>query len=592
DDASNAVNSTPQLVITVDTVAPTANITSPANATITADTTPEITFTLTDNVDTELNFTVFVDGTANITGAVTNDTSTGVNLSALGDGVHTVVVEARDEVGISTNSSAAAIVIDTTSPAVFNFVPTAGSQFNVSASVPIQANVTEGNNIDTVTANVTFPNSTTQLLTLVQIGATDVFNATFALGGLQGQYNVTYFANDSVANANTTGTTFFVGNSTDSDGDGVPDILDTLEGNETSVSTSGITSLNVTIGGVGANGTFTGEQEVIMQDSGSMLLNFSHNFSAGQLDLSLITLTVTSTSFVVNMGGQLQAGQTKTLFITDNSFIGLCVKDQEITSASEISSGCTGANETDFDACLGNSTGVTINGTTCTDLGSTIKIENLTFSGISGSQAAAAATTGGGGGGGGGGRKLNQRSDLTKAIDDDGMTEFQLQSSSQFYYMYKGREYRFLLGLNTQLNGRLAIKIDPAIESLELQMHAPVDVDLDGNGVSDIRVTLVRRYYTSGVIRVEKLEEAAPQNNFVPQFEPPKEAVEEPETETATADTEEEQAPAVEEVPELEVEKLEVAPTRSWWQIMGLSVLVLVAIIVFFVYELHEHGQI
>jgi hypothetical protein len=106
---------------------------------------------------------------------------------------------------------------------------------------------------------------------------------------------------------------------------------------------------------------------------------------------------------VVNLSGQLVSGEKKTMYIDDNGFIILCVKDDDIASASQISSGCNEANETDFSSCLGNSTGITINNINCYDEGAIIRIENLSYSGIKGTQASPPIGGGDGGGGGGGG---------------------------------------------------------------------------------------------------------------------------------------------------------------------------------------------
>lgn len=205
----------------------------------------------------------------------------------------------------------------------------------------------------------------------------------------------------------------------DTDGDGVPDVNDTLEGDESDVTVSGVTALNITIGGNSTNGSFAGSQEVLFYDGTDLLMNFSHNFSAAEIDLSKVSIEITSLSIVVNMSGQLL--EKKTLYIKDNSFVGLCVKDDEIASVSEISFGCTGTNETDFTSCLGNSIGVTSGSLTCYDQGSIIKVENLTYSGIKGIQAAVPPAPSSGGGGGGGKRRY-QCNDK-KDNDEDGLID-------------------------------------------------------------------------------------------------------------------------------------------------------------------------
>ncbi len=169
----------------------------------------------------------------------------------------------------------------------------------------------------------------------------------------------------------------------DSDGDGIPDDQDTLEGSESDVITSGIANLIITIGGNSTQGTFSGVQEVMFYDGMIVLMEFNHNFSGSKLYLNLVSLAVTSTSIVVNLSGQVN---DKILYLDDNSFIDLCVEDAEINSVSDISSGCNEINEIDFTSCLGNSTGIVINNMTCYNLESRLKIESLNYSGIRGGQ--------------------------------------------------------------------------------------------------------------------------------------------------------------------------------------------------------------
>jgi len=101
--------------------------------------------------------------------------------------------------------------VDTAKPSIFNLIPVSNTTFNVSGIIEISANVTDNGIVDTVLANITFPNSTIQQLTLSQDGSTDRFNNTFVIPNLIGQYNVTFIANDTRNNINSSETTFFVG---------------------------------------------------------------------------------------------------------------------------------------------------------------------------------------------------------------------------------------------------------------------------------------------------------------------------------------------------------------------------------------------
>jgi hypothetical protein len=168
-----------------------------------------------------------------------------------------------------------------------------------------------------------------------------------------------------------------------------------LKGTEENVITEGVSNLNITIGGNSTKGTFSGVQEVAFYSGGHLLINFTHNFSASDINLSKVTIKLTSTSLIADFSNQIQLKYNKTMYIDDNNFVSLCIKDAEITSISEISSGCNGANETDFTNCLGSA--VTINGINCTDEGTIIKVSNLRHSAIRGTQPSPA-TTGYGGG--------------------------------------------------------------------------------------------------------------------------------------------------------------------------------------------------
>jgi hypothetical protein len=192
--------------------------------------------------------------------------------------------------------------------------------------------------------------------------------------------------------------------SSDEDSDGITDGYDKLYYNESNVNTTGLTTLNITVGGNSTNGSYySGNYEIDFYDGSTLLINFTHNFTNSTLDLSKVTINKATNSIMINLSGQLQSGYKKTIYLADNNFISLCVKDAEIASISEISSGCDGTNETDFTACLGGS--LTTDGIICTDLGSTIKIENLSHSGAlgvpatSGPSSSSSSSSGGSGGG-------------------------------------------------------------------------------------------------------------------------------------------------------------------------------------------------
>ncbi len=182
-------------------------------------------------------------------------------------------------------------------------------------------------------------------------------------------------------------------NFTDGDGDGVSNSNDNLIGNSSSVSTSGFSSLNVTVNGTSANGTFSGVQEIAFYNSNSLIANFSFNFSSTTFNLENVTLIKGTNYVLVNFSGQVPAIYNKTLYIEDNNFETICLKDQEISSISEFSSGCDGSNEVNVTSCIGSSSTVNFGSVTCRDEGSTIALGNLRNSAVLGSPHSAASSS-------------------------------------------------------------------------------------------------------------------------------------------------------------------------------------------------------
>lgn len=149
------------------------------------------------------------------------------------------------------------------------------------------------------------------------------------------------------------------------------------------VNAVGFEDLNILIDGNVARGTFTGIKPLLFKDGDLNIISFDFNFSVSDFNLARVRIIKDENSIIVDLNGMLQSDQNKTLYIEDNGFTNLCVKDATITSISQISSTCTDENEFDFSNCLDGTQ--TISGIVCTDLGSTIRIENLKHSAILGS---------------------------------------------------------------------------------------------------------------------------------------------------------------------------------------------------------------
>ncbi len=380
-DSVNQVNKT-STSFNIDSNTPLISITSPNNNTFSNNANLNINYTI---VETNIDSCWYSNDSMSKNTTLTNCANiTDITWS---EGQHNVTIWTNDSSN-RINRTSVTFSIDTIFPQITITSPTNNSNLT-NYNTKINYTIVETNIDSCWYSNDSMSKNTT---------LTNCANITTIIWNI-GQHNVTIWTNDSVNQVNKSSITFTI--LEDKDQDGTEDINDSLEYNETYVIKEGITKLNITVGGNSTNNTYTEKHEVRFYDQNTLLLNFSHNFSQSEIDLSKVRITKTSTALIVNFSGQLQ--ENKTLFIPDNDFVSLCVKDQEISSVSEISSSCTGANETDFTSCLGSQT--RINSINCTDLGDTIKVENLQHSGILGTQATPvesppSSSSGGSGGGG------------------------------------------------------------------------------------------------------------------------------------------------------------------------------------------------
>ncbi|MBN2881409.1 LamG domain-containing protein [Candidatus Woesearchaeota archaeon] len=358
--------------ITVDSTYPTISITSPTNNFNSSNNNLDITYLASD---TNLDSCWYSNDTINTT-LINCENITSIIWD---DGQYDVTIWVNDTAG-NINSSFVTFRIDSTSPTWKN------NKTNMTSSVSLG---------DLVYFNITLNDSNPDKYIFSWYNATNWVNDTPAsyTNGQEisvsknilvpsGIINWTWYFNDTLGNINHANI-WSIAFTNDIDSDGLPDNTDPLLYTESSVTTSGITNLNITVSGNETNESYSGIQEIKFYDSITLLFNFSHNFSQSDLDLSKVTIIQTSTSIIVNLSGQLQGN--KTMYIADNAFVSLCVKDAEINSIAAISSDCSGANETDLTACLGGN--YSNNGINCTDLGSTIVIKNLKHSAIRGTQA-------------------------------------------------------------------------------------------------------------------------------------------------------------------------------------------------------------
>ncbi len=107
------------------------------------------------------------------------------------------------------NYTARIRVPDNIPPSVYGLIPPAVSAFNTTENIELSVNATDLNGVDTVLANISYPNGTTVQVPMFQIGSTEQYNYTFPIPYLEGVYTVTFTANDTRSNLNDTEKTYF-----------------------------------------------------------------------------------------------------------------------------------------------------------------------------------------------------------------------------------------------------------------------------------------------------------------------------------------------------------------------------------------------
>ena len=207
DKAGNS-NTTETRNATIDTIKPSINFTSPTEASGSVIGRSNI---LVNVSATDANFANVSVSLFNSTGLVNTTTSATsplfVNFTSLSEGIYFFNATTTDLANNRNTTETRNATIDITKPSVFDLRPIAGT--NVSSStIEISANATDLYGIGSVRANITFPNSSSQIITLTNTGG-DKYNNSFSIPSLIGRYNITIIANDSVGNTNNSETTYF-----------------------------------------------------------------------------------------------------------------------------------------------------------------------------------------------------------------------------------------------------------------------------------------------------------------------------------------------------------------------------------------------
>ena len=106
---------------------------------------------------------------------------------------------------ISFHTAAEGGAEDVVGPSVTALIPSINAEFGLETIIEISANVTDADVVDSVSANITLPNGTINEVILSNTtGFGDKFNNSYTIPILNGDYNITFVANDSSNNLNVT----------------------------------------------------------------------------------------------------------------------------------------------------------------------------------------------------------------------------------------------------------------------------------------------------------------------------------------------------------------------------------------------------
>ena len=383
------------VIFTIDATSPVVTITSPTNNTNSSSTSLNIMYNIIEDNSEDCwysNDSMLLNTTLT--------SCTDILTVTWSDGEHNVTVWANDSAGNIGNTDVT-FIIDATTPTWSANTTTLVNTTFFGSDVYFNVTLSDDNPEEYI---FSWYNSTDWINdSAVSYTDGELVEITKTSPTSSGDINWTFYFNDTIGNTNQTDVWSVTVNSLDEDNDGLLDTEDNLFYNESNVTSLGVDALNITIGGNSTNESINEVQEVLFYDEEELMINFSHNFTESVLDLRNVSIIKDTNSLIINISNQLQGN--KTLYLTDNEFISLCVKDAEVESIDEVSSTCDSTNETDFTTCLNSN--ATINGINCIDLGTTIQVENLQYSAVRGTQASSTTSSSSGGGGSSGGSKIS-----------------------------------------------------------------------------------------------------------------------------------------------------------------------------------------
>ncbi|MEM4375600.1 MAG: S8 family serine peptidase, partial [Candidatus Woesearchaeota archaeon] len=202
---------TPIILQVSDTNLPNISLTSPPNNSLFASgILIELKYIANDTTSELANCSLILNSVLNQTHTSPQENTEQTFIVNLGEGTHSWRVECTDSSAQANvgSSETRILTVDGTPPSVFDPKPAPNSTFKIGTTIEVAVNATDNVAVDTVYANITLPNGTLQQLILA-LATGSKYNNSFTIPALTGLYNITYFANDTSGNANTTTTTNF-----------------------------------------------------------------------------------------------------------------------------------------------------------------------------------------------------------------------------------------------------------------------------------------------------------------------------------------------------------------------------------------------
>jgi len=491
-DSTGNVNSS-SITFTIDTTNPSIIINYPNNNTNSTNNVLNVNYTIFDNnVDTcwysndSMTTNTTLAGCSNITSITWKD------------GEHNVTIWVNDSAG-NVNSSSVTFTIDTTSPVTTLVSPTA--HINSSTNpLSFNFNCSVTDNIELKNISLYITNKTNQSFVKNQsalISGTNT-SAQWTLSLKTGNYTWNCLSYDNAGNSNwSINRSLILNGTTDTDGDGIIDNEDGLLYNESAVNASGFTRLNITIGGNRTNNSYTGKKQIKLYDRAQLIVNFTHNFTRDNLDLSKIKIIKAASYILINASTEIQGN--KTIYLDDSEYTTLCVKDQEINTISEMSSDCTGVNETDFTSCIDGQT--TINGITCIDQGSKFEINNLQHSAVRGTVAESSSSSSSSSTSSGGGGSISTGISTKK----DKPNELVLRLNLEYPIYIKSENHVIKIIEIKDNNVKLLFNSKQFVVDLNFDKNSKLDFNEDG--IYDIMFTLLDINNDKIVLRINEIDE-------------------------------------------------------------------------------------